>query len=89
MALGILWNYYRDEVNDDANENNDSGNYRINNNKRTTSKSFGGKTKIMGSEPDNNSKLDIEVVVPLKYLSNLWRSLDLLLINCKKELDLS
>ena len=30
-----------------------------------------------------------EVVVPLKYLSNFWRSLDLPLINCEIELDLT
>ena len=29
-----------------------------------------------------------EVVVPIKYLSNFWRSLDLSLIECKIELDL-
>ena len=39
MISGSLWNYYRDEVNDSANENNDANNCRINNNK-TTSKSF-------------------------------------------------
>ena len=33
--------------------------------------------------------LDAEVVVPLKDLSNFWRSFDLLLINCEIELDLS
>ena len=38
-----LWNYYGDKINDYDNENNDANNYRINNNKRTTSKSF--KTK--------------------------------------------
>ena len=32
---------------------------------------------------------DAEVVVPLKYLSNFWRSLDLPLINCEIEIDLS
>ena len=31
---GSLWNYYRDEMNDNANENNDAGNYGINNNKK-------------------------------------------------------
>ena len=45
MTSVSLWNYYRDEVNDDANENNAAGNYRINN-KTTTSKSFEYKTKI-------------------------------------------
>ena len=33
--------------------------------------------------------MDMEVFVPLKYLSNFWRCLDLLLINCEIELDLS
>ena len=33
MTSGSLWNYYWDKMNDDANENNDAGNYRINNNK--------------------------------------------------------
>ena len=48
MTSGSLWNYFRDEMNDGANENNDAGNYRINNNKKTTSKSFECQTKIIG-----------------------------------------
>ena len=40
----------------------------------------------MGKTPtndsiDNNTK-EIEIVVPLKYLSNFWRTLDIPLINC-------
>ena len=42
MTLASLWNYYRDEVNDDENEI--ENNFRINN-KTTTSKSFKYKTK--------------------------------------------
>ena len=38
MTSGSFWNYYRDEVNDDANENDPAGNYRISNNKTTASK---------------------------------------------------
>ena len=38
--------------------------------------------------PNNNNILHAEVVVPLKYLSNFWRSLDLPLINCEIKLDL-
>ena len=34
------------------------------------------------------SRLDAEVVVPLNYLSNFWRSLDLLLIKFEIDLDL-
>ena len=40
MTSGSLWNYYRDELNNSVNENNDANNYKINNNKTTTSKSF-------------------------------------------------
>ena len=88
MALGSLWNYYGDEINDDVNENN-AANNRINNNKAKTSKSFEYKTKLIGTTPDDNNILDAEVVALLKYLSNFWRSLDLSLINCEIELDLS
>ena len=81
MTSGSLWNCYKDEVNADANENGNTNN-KINNNKTITGKSFQYKTKIIGRTPNNNNILDAEVVVPLKYLSNFWRSLDLPLINC-------
>ena len=64
MTSESLWNYYRGEINDDANENNLDNN-RINNNKTITSKSFEYKTKLIGSTPNNNNILDAEVVVPL------------------------
>ena len=86
MTLGSLWNYYKDEVNDGNENNNDD--YRVNSEKTTTSKSFEYKTKIIGRTPADNNTLNREVVVPLKYLSNFWRSLDLPLIDCEKKLDL-
>ena len=88
ITSGRLLNYYRDEVNDTANENNYANNFRIHNNKITTSKSFQYKTKSKGRTPNNDDRLDAEVVVPLKYLSNFWRSLDLALIKCEIEPDL-
>ena len=88
MTSGSLWNYYRDEINDDANENN-AACIMINNKKTITDKSFEHKTKLIGSTPNNNDILDAEVVVSLKCLSNFWRSLDLPLINCEIEIDLS
>ena len=76
MTSRILWNYYRDEVNDDENENNTAN--KINNNKTITRKSFEDKTKkIIGSMPNNIYILDTKVVVPLKYFSKFWRFLDL------------
>ena len=88
MTLGSLWNYYEDEVNDSANENNVASNFRINN-KTTTSNSLEYNTKLIGCTPNNDYRLDAEVVVPLTYSSNFWRSLDLPLINCEIELGLS
>ena len=71
MTSGSLWNYCRDKVNDDANENNAARN-KINNNK-TIESEYG--TKLIERMPNNNI-LDAEVV-PLKYLCNFWRFLDL------------
>ena len=68
--------------------NNDYSN-KINNNKTIASKSFEYKTKIIGRTLDANNTLNAEVVVPLKYLNNFWRFLDLPLISCEIELYLS
>ena len=40
MTSRSLWNYYRDEVIDDANEINEAGDYRINKNNLITSETF-------------------------------------------------
>ena len=54
VTSGSFQNYNRDEVNNDANGNNDAGNYRINKN-NTTSKSFEYKTKIIGRTPNSKN----------------------------------
>ena len=47
------------------------------------SKSFNYKTSITGKlEGGNLEKDDVKIVVPLKYLNNFWRTLDMPLINC-------
>ena len=74
MASETLWNYCKDEVNDPANENNANG-FRKNNNKTTTIKSVEDKTVLIGRAPDNINRLDTEVAVPLKCLSDFWRSI--------------
>ena len=50
-----MWHYQSKKVNDDANENDASGNYTINYNNATASKSFEDKTKITRSTSSNNS----------------------------------
>ena len=43
-------------------------------------------SSITGKLGDNNRTKDDEIVVPLKYLSNFWRTLDMPLIHCEVSL---
>ena len=74
-----LFNYYRDEPNE-AEIANDNGaiNIYIRN-----SKSFDYKTKIVGTLADNFLEKEVTIAIPLKYLGNFSRSLDIPLINCE------
>ena len=44
--------------------------------------SFKFKQQITGQTGDNATK-DVKIKVPLKYLSNFWRTLDMPLFNCE------
>ena len=56
----------------------------------SNSKSFKYKASITGKTPENNDSLTgAKLVIPLKYLSNFWRSLNIPLINCEVELILT
>ena len=59
--------------------------------KQANSKSFDYKIKLLGnSEIANNiARLNVKIVVPLKYLSNFFRSLEMPVINCKVKLNLT
>ena len=50
--------------------------------------SFNFKAKITGKTGDNGTK-HVEIMVPLKYLSNFWRTLEMPLINCELNLILT
>ena len=51
------------------------------------SKSFDYKANFIGGVTHKNpTKNDVKIVVPLKYLSNFWRSLNIPLNNCEIEL---
>ena len=43
----------------------------------------------MTSETGDNATKDVKLMVPLKYLSNFWRTLKITLINCKVNVILS
>ena len=46
------------------------------------------KSKLI-SGTDNNNVSNVKLVVPLKYISNFFRSLEMLLVNCKIDLELT
>ena len=60
-----MWQYYRDDPNDNI----------------TQSGSFNYKIKITGKTPAAGNTKDVETAVPLKYLSSFWRTLEIPLIN--------
>ena len=45
--------------------------------------SFKYKASITGNTETNGTKNVVKIAVPLKYLSNFWKSLVIPLINCK------
>ena len=80
---GSLWQFKRDEVpanNADLTNNN--------------SQSFNYKAVLLGKTANsvnntNSSVKEAKIVLPLKYLSKFWRSLEAPLINCKVFLKLN
>ena len=91
---GSLWNYYRDELTDETNDDNGPNKNVIN------SKSFKYKTSITGStynvaataedyDANKEGTKEVEIDVPLKHLRNFCKVLDIPLINCKVSLALS
>ena len=59
----------------------------------TDSESFGIKSRFLNDDNNSNNNnggiINVEIAVPLKYWSNLWRALDMSLINCKIHLILT
>ena len=44
---------------------------------------------MTGKTPNNGNTKDVEIIVPLKYLRNFWRTLEMSLINCEFNLILT
>ena len=86
-AIGSLYNYYRDELSDDADDNN------FDNIKVINSNTFKYKNKITGNtynvdagaegyDVNKNGTQEVELAILLKYLGNFWRALNIPLISC-------
>ena len=92
-TIGSLYIYYRDELSDDA-DNNSFDNIKV-----VNSNTFKYKNKITGNpynvcagvdgyDVNKNGKQEIELAIPLKYLGNFWRALNIPLISCEVSLEL-
>ena len=81
-TTGSLWQYCKDIP---ARNNNDEiVAFAMNN----VTDLFNFKAKITGQTEDERTK-DVEIMVPLKYLNNFWRTLEMPLINCEVNLILT
>ena len=98
-TIGSLYNYYRDELSDDHDNDN------VGNIKGVNSEAFKYKNKITGNiynvnstilNPAGNARINnpnyvannsgkkrIELAIPLKYVGNFWRALNIPLISCE------
>ena len=71
-----LWQFKRDEIEGDVDLTVDDNHIPSN------SSSFKYKASLI------TNRNGVNIVVPLNYLSNFWRSLEMPLVNCKVELSL-
>ena len=92
-TIGSLYNYYRDELSDDADDNNFANINVVN------SEAFKYKNKITGNmynadadddgyDVNKNGAQEVELTIPLKYLGNFYRALNIPLISCEVSLEL-
>ena len=72
-----LWQYFKDIP--AVNNNGDIVDF----NGANATDSFNFKAKITGQTNDDGEINNVEIMVPLKYLSNFWRTLEMPLINCE------
>ena len=79
---GSLWQYCKDTP--AVGSKNAFVNFAENN----LTDSFNSKAKITGQTGDNGTK-NVKIMVPLKYLSNFWRTLEMPLINFEVNLILT
>ena len=103
-TIGSLYNYYRDELNDDADLTDHANNnvvsseafkYKVIDNTYNTNSTndlppAGGARSANPNYDSNRSGKteEIKLAIPLKYLGNFWRALNMPLISCEVSLEL-
>ena len=92
-TMGSLYNHYRDELNNDADDNN-FGNIKVINTNtfqyknKITGNTYNVNAGAQGYDVNKNSTQKVELDIPLKYLGNFWRALNIPLISCEVSLEL-
>ena len=91
-TIGSLYNYYRDELSDDADHNFDnikvvnSNTFKYKN--KITGNTYNVNAGTQGYDVNKNGTQEVELAIPLKYLGNFWRTLNIPLISCEVSLKL-
>ena len=84
-TTGSLWNYYRNEPSNPSSSNSESFKYKTS----ITGITYNVGDGEAGYDADKIGKNETEVVIPLKHLSNFWRTSNISLINCEIDLILA
>ena len=92
-TIGSLYNYYRDELSDDAHDNNFDNIKVVNSNtfkykNKITGNTYNVNAGAQGYNVNKNGMHEVELAIPLKYLGNFWRALNIPLISCEVSLEL-
>ena len=85
---GSLYNDYRDELSDNADDNNFDNIKVVNSNtfkykNKITGNTYNADAGVDGYDVNKNGKQEIELAIPSKYLGNFWRALNIPLISCE------
>ena len=91
--IGSLYNYYRDELSDDTDDNNFDNINVVNSNtfkykNKITGNTYNVNAGVQGYDVNKNGTQEVELAIPLKHLGNFWRALNISLISCEVSLEL-
>ena len=91
-TIGSLYNYYRDKLTNDNNNNFANKNVVDSNTFKYKNKIIGNTYNVdaaaAGYDANENGTQEVEIALPLKYLVNFWRALNIPLISCEVSLEL-
>ena len=91
-TIGSLYNYYRDELTNDDNDNFaninvvNSATFKYKN--KITGNTYNVDAGVDGYDVNKNGTQKIELVISLKHLGNFWRALNIPSISCEVFLEL-